>query len=351
MIADSVDRPPLTVANASGYYLVPLMWIGAGPRSDAAADQIAHMGREVYRRTLSDGTTAKVMNDGLFLFDFTGSRFSLAHDLTKQNWWEEAEPKVARRLQIMNTHLACLYSAMNSIHEPAIEKRYLNRSDLILAETLDASVYRYSGPEIAALYLSQHPGVLRAVPELGNPGFTGRWHNHTIKLESVLRSFDYLSHALSRGFESRLMRFAGNILRAMVAMENDDTGSAIIEAWTIVEDFLVSIWLHVMITGVDTAVHTPNQIKEAEKWKEKYDNDGETPPFNPLLKFLVREGRIGSQPDADLRKMHEARSNWIHRGLSADMDVVSNALFHATIFLKATEGIDFNSARTSHRIY
>jgi hypothetical protein len=238
-MAETVERPPLTVANASGYYLVPLMWIGSGPRSDAAQDQIAHMGREVYRRMLSDGTTVKVTSDGLFLFDFTASRFSLAHDLTEADWWEDAEPKVARRLQIMNTHLACLYSAMHSLHEPMIEKRYLNRSDLILAETLDALAYRYSGPEIAALYLSQHPGVLRAIPELGNPGFTGRWHNHTIKVESVIRSFDLLSFALSKGFESRLMRFSGNILRSAVAMENDDTGAAIIEAWTVVEDFLV----------------------------------------------------------------------------------------------------------------
>lgn len=350
-MAETVDRPPLTVANASGYYLVPLMWIGAGPRSDAVADQIAHMGREVYRRMLPDGTTAKVTSDGLFLFDFTDSQFALAHDLNKADWWEEAESKVARRLQIMNTHLACLYSAMSSLHEPALEKRYLNRSDLILAETLDAPTLRYSGPEIAALYLSQHPGVLRAVPDLGNPGFTGRWHNHTIKLESVLRSFDLLSVALSKGLDSRVMRFSGNILRAAVALENDDTGAAIIEAWTVVEDFLVFIWLQVMSNGADISAHTPKQIKQSEKWQEEYDNDGETPQFTPLLEFLVREGRIDSQSEADLRKMHHARSNWLHRGAAADMRMVSDVLFHATLFLEATDGVDFNITRISHRMY
>lgn len=352
-LVSRLDRSVLNVSNAFGYYLTPLAWIGSEPRFDDVQDEIAHLGIERFRTTLFDGTTVKVTSvkvtsDGLFMFDFTDSHYQLAHDGANFDW-ETADEKIGTRIQILDAHLASLYTAASIQPTLLMQKMYITYEDLILAETLDAPTRRFAGPAITALVISQDRRFYTAIPSLNNLGSMGR--GHTLDMQRIEYSFRLLSEVLSKGLPNRALRFAENLLRACVALENDDAPTGIINAWSIVEDYLVFVWHDVMRNGIDASKHTPRQKQQAERWKQEFDTNGETPQFTPLLEFLVREGRIDAGPEADLRKMHAARSNWLHRGVAVDDRLASETMSLATTLLQTMEGVPFHFALSSSRSY
>jgi len=125
---------------ATGYYLRPPVWIGAPPIGADGNTNLARMRDEVYRISLPNNITARVLREGLFVFDFStwvsGQAQQTADPGVAIDRWSAAK---LQRASVLNAHLACLYTAMSAATTGSYspEKVVLSPHDLIAFETFE----------------------------------------------------------------------------------------------------------------------------------------------------------------------------------------------------------------------
>ena len=57
--------------NVGAYYLWPAIWVGKSAESAGGLIDLSVAEDEMYRRSLTSGVVAKVLREGMFMFDFS----------------------------------------------------------------------------------------------------------------------------------------------------------------------------------------------------------------------------------------------------------------------------------------
>ena len=120
------------------YYHWPTVWVDSPPPiSDREAD-LGAISQVVYRENLAAGLGVQVLREGMFIFDFSGWPPGKAPDFSGPDIPEfhALRETTWKRVAILNTHLACLHTALrrvqgSGIEEPVLDKMALSPMELI----------------------------------------------------------------------------------------------------------------------------------------------------------------------------------------------------------------------------
>ncbi len=131
MTSGDIER----IERAFGFYFYPPVWVVEPPLTDGKID-FTRFGDIVYTRTLPSGIAVKVSRDGIFLFDFLGWSGPYP-DMTGLNTFDIRAETILRRLQVLNTYLACLYTAVLRQQRFAFPVMALSPADTVRSSTFD----------------------------------------------------------------------------------------------------------------------------------------------------------------------------------------------------------------------
>lgn len=213
------------------YVLMPPVWLGG---SLAEADLAAPRGTwdEIARAELTSGITAWCFRNGLFAFDLTEWPLGAPG-------WADAETVRERdrwRTHLVNTHLACLYTASKR-RGPTLHPMLVNPDDLI---------HLHSPDTFSAGGMVATTQVLRAnwTTNSGPPP-KDDWRllrGTTVDLDAITQSYDQLDEILSTGNADQLLPVVDVALRGSVAHYAKAWDAALIQSWAAIERLLTGIW-------------------------------------------------------------------------------------------------------------
>ena len=143
------------ISNAVGYYLRPTVWAIDAPTQSADDIDPRSLDEKVLRDVLQCGIVIGVQRQGLFIFDFTNwpPGRAIGDESTAVAFDEIARVQLSR-VEVLNAHLACLYSAISNLQNFCLDKMSAVPDDLIYKKSIDDSGMSFGNPIVGALALA-----------------------------------------------------------------------------------------------------------------------------------------------------------------------------------------------------
>jgi len=232
------------ISNAAPYYVWPTVWVGSSPPSSDADMDVRILGDEVYRTTLPVGIAAKVLREGMFIFDFSGwpSGQALPSHNDTQPDFDASATVILQRVSVLNAHLACLYTALHRLqhvnHHP---KMVVYPSDIITLNSLDDTTKMGFGDmRVGALALTRYPSTyVQGLPTMFDWRVSMR--SVLIEIDTVRESFQLLTAILQHPAPHTLL-LTDLYAHSCRAYENHEFALCLTIAWAITEHLLRRLW-------------------------------------------------------------------------------------------------------------
>lgn len=232
--------------NTVAYFHWPLIWVGAPPAGWPGLDIDAKtFGDTMYQTTLKAGINVKACRDGMFAFDFSEWAPGAAppEEDGRPIDFDLAASVVLRRTAVLNTHLACLYTAVARRQNFALPKMVVSPSDLLHSASLDwdkpgGGIGGGGDPRGMALLMARLPATYAAPPiadwRVGHRAIT-------VEASTVEESFQRLDELLAHPAPHALLAVELS-LRSCKAYEDHNYSLAMVTAWVVVEKLLYVHW-------------------------------------------------------------------------------------------------------------
>jgi hypothetical protein len=306
--------------NTAGYYKWPFVWIGNEPYSAPTGSP----GMEVCRQSLSCGLSVKVLQEGLFVFDFSNTEKGKFIDALNFNFDDGAEIQLYR-CRVLNTHILCLHTAqMQAGGSYSSRAMVVNPSDLILFKSLDdpdPSV----GDVFLQLLLEKHD----------NPAVAEYFSRRTdrIQLDVIGKSFKMLDRIMVRP-DDYLLTLIDLYARSGLAYQDHNYSLALVGAWTITEKLLRILWNRYVHANRERIVKNKAQtFINADRRKRLTEGREFTAAI--ISETLSLCDQISLRDYNDVSLVRRARNDWMHSvaGIPRDsarlaMDVACRMLMH-----------------------
>lgn len=229
------------ISNAAAYYHWPAIWVGDAPHTSGVEINLAALGDEVCRTTLPGPLEAQVLREGRFVFDFSawppGRALEAGPDGVDRDF-DAAARVILRRVELMNAHLVCLYTAIARRQQYHVGKMVLAPRDLISMRSMDEEGGSFGEGWVGALSMSRYPTTY-ALPPMADWRVMARYP--VVEIETVAESFRILSAVLQHPGEQTLPLVA-LLAHSCKAFEDHDYSLCLVTAWTIAERLLWARW-------------------------------------------------------------------------------------------------------------
>jgi hypothetical protein len=220
------------VPSTFGYYLYPPAWLGESP-TEGGADRVWTTWDPITSADVSNGIAARCFRNGLVTFDLTGWTLGAPGPPDEQVAPEELLNRTRWRSLLMNSHLACLYTAWKRI------------------DGLTGPVRAISPREV--IHVQENGGMTVQAPELGellrvkwtslsplpDPPDWRLGRGRVFSLAAVDESFRLLSDVVA---SNELLQLVDNALRGVAGHTAHEFDSSLIQTWAVVEQLLTTLW-------------------------------------------------------------------------------------------------------------
>jgi hypothetical protein len=305
---------------ATAYYLVPPVWVTAPPggegsltwvppQTSLSPTDLKRVADEVYRKDLRCGISVAVLREGLFVFDF--SKWAATEGFPQAQAIEHSGEGALERTALLNTHLACLYTAVRSVQPTGMPKMVLSPGDLFSVEFSPPYLGGIPGtdPRWTWLALSRFADTYsQSLP----PGLDFRMISRHVVLttETIEKSMELLTQALE-GEASRIVSVSDLYLRSCKAGEEHNYGLSTVLSWTACERLLNVLWER-YIEERDTENSGPGMRFVSRKRKEKLTGVDFT--ASVVTELLSLADHIDFPLYENLNTIRKARNGWVHGG-------------------------------------
>lgn len=334
------------ISNAAAYYLWPTVWVGSKPPASGTDVDVTSLEEEVYRTTLSVGIAAKVLREGLFVFDF--SDWPPGRGLPEDNSFDfdAAASVVLQRVAVLNAHLACLYTTVGRRQKYGLEKMVVSPSDLILSRTLDAQNVSFADLRVAALALARYPTTYRIdLPTLFDWRIASR--NLVIETDTVEESFDLLSNVLEHPTLDALL-ITDLLMRSCKAYEDHNYSLCLVTAWAIAEKLLQRLWERYLEANRQRQIDGSEVsfINQSRKKKLTESRDFNASVISEVLSLV---DYLPAPLYRDMTKVRQARNDWVHGLEPVSRETAALSVSVAEEMLRLVDSLDLE-VRLSSRL-
>jgi hypothetical protein len=223
--AEGTEGSGVDGVESFGYYLLPPVWLGeslTGPSAESrgAWDQIE-------RTELPERITAFCFRIGLFAFNL--ARWPPGAPAPRDP--ATAQERVRWRSALMNTHLACLYTA----------SKRRGASLMPMLVTPNDIVHVHNNGVVSASGMLAITGLLRT-PSVAEPSDWRLSRSTVISTNVIRESYNVLASILDTAPGHEILPLIDLALRAAVAHMGKTFDAALIQAWGVVERILTDKW-------------------------------------------------------------------------------------------------------------
>ncbi len=336
---------------ALGYYLWPARWIGGPPANALVVPPFAcvasgGLADVICEASLPDELRGRAHRDGMLAYDFG----PFDDDTTPLKQFAE----YARRVQIINAHLACLKALASLVADAYIAPA--TGETVVGIEYDDAGDYAFSGGvkvaagEVGTMIMSL------SLARVEGPVIPVDWRfmrtGRVITEDEVRRSFDLLRRLLQLDPSRRsdALLYAELLTRAQAALSVEDNGGALIYAWTAAEGMLRSRfarWVDACAGDRDAGRDSQGNKRtflDSKRKRELLEGRDITTWHMAEIGSLV--GWLPFSLYRTVRKCAKARNDWLHKQSAEALEHAPAAISGAQELFELTEGIDLLPAYT-----
>lgn len=308
-----------TPSSATAYYLMPPVYVCGSPWSfddsvrwvmpklDLSQCDIKKLADEVYRKDLGCGISVVVLREGLFVFDF--SKWGDAKGVPKNGFATTPMYGALERVAVLNTHLACLYTVVQSLQHQSIPKMVLSPGNLFSMSfqppylggscSNEPQWSPFSLSRFVSTYNPNYP-----------PGLDFRIISRRINLtpSAIEKSFELFEKALGSN-TMRIIAVADLYLRSCSVCEEHNFALSTVLAWTACEKLLNVLWER-HIDDCDRENSVPDAKFVNRTRKERLMGANFT--ASVVIEILSLANHIDFALYEKLNKVRRARNNWVH---------------------------------------
>ncbi len=298
--------------DAIGYFIVPAVSL-VQPFTRQDGD------KEVLRLRLKSKITVSAQCRGLLFFGFRDWNPPAVQG--KASGFDRRANRQLQRLEVLNAHLACLYSALRASQNAAMDKLEVAPRDVIVRAGDDFDTPAGMGGS----------GILLV-----------HWHEElpvrglTIS-EAVLRSsFEMLDLILTQQPET--LELVALVNRAAVYYEEHNYAQAIVTAWTIAERLVRKEWA----TFIDGQQRDETVGGDTRPLVNKERRDkllGAAFTASIVSEFLSLDGHLPFDLFVQLNQARSSRNDWLHKGQAPSRSAAEAAVVTAQRTLAHFTGI------------
>lgn len=336
--------PPQGTAPFAAYFKVPsVLVVSEDPTQspNAGTDLL----EEVYRGTLKSGIKVRVTRGGLFIFDFSkwapGKSVTIpAHTSapgiktpkTVQDAKGKEQIHLARRVEVMNAHLACTATALSLVEKSGgYTGQLISPSDRLVLRDFEKPhpVFHFfhDGQPMHAYMLANGATETR---------LKGDHHRRYIKIETIVKSFEILDTLI----ESPISNAVGvvNLLwKSSRHYYQQDFATSLVLAWTVSEQLLNLIWKsYLSDSAAQNAGQDPPFLNKERKQKLTSGRDFSASVISEVLSLA---GRLPFDLFKRMNKDRNARNYWLHDMKQPVDDDASHAISTAQKLIEHLSGV------------
>lgn len=297
------------ISNAVGYYLRPTVWIIDAPTERTGDIDPTSLDEELLRIPLDCGIIVAAQRQGLFIFDFTNwaPGQAIADGRASESFDETARVQL-NRVEVLNAHLACLYSAISTFQKFCLDKMSAVPDDLIYKKSIDDAGMSFGNPIVGALALAPFRSTYAAgVPRAFDWRLATR--SPTIERPTIEASLVQLNAIIQHPSELALPLCAF-VTQAAESYENHNYSLCLVIAWTICERLLFVRWEEVLKDNRNREFDGRIVNFVTGKRKEKLTGrDFTASVVSEILSFLAR---LPFELYGNLNEVRRDRNDWIH---------------------------------------
>ena len=326
---------------ALGYYLWPIRWVGAapawvpafhGPSAEAKLDDV------IVEVTLPDGLRSRAYRDGMLAYDFSAEH-------NPEALFADNIATYARRLQIINAHLACLKASLTHHVQiaPATSENAVGFSwEQDDGYALTGGVAG-TGGETGIMMISL--ARARVEQPLGPLDWRFIRMGAVVSEDQVARSYGLLRRLLEIGGDHRgdVLLQAELLLRADGALSVQDNAGALVYAWTAAEALLqdmFSRWAEDRASEQDAGHDEQGNERVFLDARRRKELEGRDMTAWHMAEIGSLAGWLPYELYRTLRDCTSARNRWLHK---RDLDALRHApkaILAAQELFRLAEGID-----------
>ena len=288
----------------------------------------------MYRKDLECGISVAVLREGLFVFNF-----SKWPDRDKRCGTYKLGSAAQVRFgeaTVLNTHLACLYTAVHSLQHQGISKMVLSPGDLFSGPYSPPYLggIPSSDPRWPWLALSRFPSTYSENMPLNLDGRIN-FRMAILKRTTIERSFEIFEKLLqSQG--DHTLTVVDLYLRSCRACEEHNYSLCAVLAWAAAENLLNVLWeRYIDECDKETAVSDVKFI--SNKRREKLNGGDFT--ASVVTEMLSLVNRINFALYENLDKVRKARNYWLHDLKAATSGVADLSLQVVGELIELVDGI------------
>jgi len=299
---------------------------------------------EVYRTTLPEGITAKVLREGMFVFDFSNWPPGRALPEGGTPDFDALARVILKRAAVLNAHLACLHTALSRLQNRALERMVISPSDLISLKSLDDTGMSFGDNRVLALALARYPSTYApGVPATLDWRIVHR--SLIVEVETVAESFQLLSSIL-RSPDPDALFLTDLYLRSCKAHEDHNYSLSLVTAWTIAENLLHRLWRHYV---------GENRLRQTADTKLVFINrdrrdklmDSRHFGASVISEILSLADQLPFELYQKLSEARDARNRWLHELRPVSRDDGLRAVETAEQMLRMVDEIDLKLSLVS----
>jgi hypothetical protein len=331
--------------NIAGFYFIPIIWVGKSLEVEAEDFDVSKLREEVLRADLGSGISIKVDRDGLFLFDF--SNWNPAKSPKGKISADEITELILKRIMVLNTFLACLYTALNHHKEKTffIEKMIVSPANIIKASSFNNGDLQLNSREAAEL-----SGASCCSDYDPSKPIFADWRLNRIllikdeELEEAISLFD----SIVGDETTNLLQICELYIFSCKFFEDYNYNLSLLTSWAITENLLQQLWQRYIQVNRNREVKGEMAVFINKDRKEKLQ--GRDYSASTVSEILSLANEIPHDIYQDMSRIRQIRNDWIHGLKQVARTDTALAIDLAERILNFVGNVSLQ-AKINHRIY
>lgn len=330
------DAAATSAVHSFGYLMRPPVWLG-GSLQDGSTEDVRAMWDRVAKADLPFGIRAWCFRNGLFVFNLAAWEPGAPAPAKERGDQNAIRERVRWRSNLLNTHLACLYTASKRRDRKSLPPILVAPSEVLNIQ--DDGAFGMTG-ELAGLGL-----VLARWTTRDGPPPVDDWRYkrpNTLSPEVLDDAYALLASILSGPGGDRVLPLIDLAQRSSVAHMNHSFDVSLIQSWAVIEALLTSIWERYLDSHRQRGEgNAATAFITADRKKLLTGRDYTIAIVTEVLSLLEL---LPPNLYGRLTEPRRARNRWMHTLRSVSTHESANSLALAFDLLRFVHAIDLDPA-------